>query len=57
MKIILLLIIIIYLIGFVIIFLLHTQMPVTLGLALMRAIFWPIWVTTGWPNGSPLPMD
>lgn len=39
------------------IFLMHTQMPVTFGLALLRSILWPIWIFTGWPSGSPLPRD
>jgi hypothetical protein len=47
----------IYGIGFVGVFCLHTQLPATLGLALLRSAFWPLWVTTGWPHGQPLPMD
>lgn len=30
---------------------------VTFGLALLRSLVWPIWITTGWPRGAPLPMD
>lgn len=30
---------------------------VTFGLALLRSLVWPIWITTGWPRGEPLPMD
>lgn len=43
--------------GFLLIFAMHTQMPVTFGLALLRSLVWPIWIVTGWPHGSPLPMD
>lgn len=25
--------------------------PVTIGLALLRGLLWPIWVLTGWPQG------
>lgn len=38
------------------IFSMHTQMPATLGLALMRSILWPIWIAGGL-RGTPLPMD
>lgn len=27
------------------------------GLALFRALVWPIFWTTGWPSGQRLPMD
>lgn len=48
----------IYVLGFVLIFWLNANIgPVTLGLALLRAAVWPIWVTTGWPAGVPLTMD
>jgi hypothetical protein len=30
---------------------------VTPALALVRALVWPIFWATGWPHGSPLPMD
>ena len=30
---------------------------VTLPLALLRAAVWPIFWATGWPHGTPLPMD
>jgi hypothetical protein len=30
---------------------------VTLGLAFLRAAIWPVWIATGHPHGSPLPMD
>lgn len=46
-----------YALGGVAVFWLHTQLPVTLGLALARSAVWPIWITTGWPHGQPLPMD
>lgn len=31
--------------------------PVTLGLALLRAALWPIFLATGWPGGMRFPMD
>lgn len=48
-----------YCLGFVVTFAGHVvflQM-VTPGLALLRAAVWPIFLTTGWPSGEPLPMD
>lgn len=48
---------VVYLIGVVLTFMMHTQMPVTLGLALLRSFLWPLWITTGIPHGTPLPMD
>lgn len=30
---------------------------VTFGLALLRSLVWPVWITTGRPCGTPLPMD
>lgn len=47
----------IYLLGGVGVFAMHTQMPVTFGLALLRSVAWPVWVVLGIPAGSPLPMD
>jgi hypothetical protein len=42
----------IYLVGFGAIFALNIAMgPVTLGLSLLRAIVWPLWVLTGIPHG------
>lgn len=35
----------------------NSQLPVTLPLALLRSIVWPIWLTTGWPHGQRMPMD
>lgn len=35
---------------------LYLQM-VTPGLAAMRALAWPVWMTTGWPRGEPTGMD
>lgn len=46
-----------YLIGALGTFWLHTQMPVTFGVALVRSFLWPAWVLTGWPHGAPMPMD
>lgn len=49
----------IYVVGFTFTFWLHTQTPGmhTLGLVLLRSSVWPIFLTTGRPHGSPLPMD
>lgn len=45
----------IYFLGFGAIFVLNVAMgPVTLGLCLLRAILWPLWVLTGIPHGVPL---
>lgn len=38
------------------IFIMHTQMPVTFWLAVLRSMFWPIWIAGGL-QGAPLPMD
>lgn len=49
----------IYVAGFLVTFVGHLvflQM-VTPSLALMRAIVWPIFWVTGWPHGTPMPMD
>lgn len=49
----------VYVVGVVATLLLHMiylQM-VTLGLAMFRAVVWPIFWTIGWPHGAPLPMD
>lgn len=46
-----------YVVGIALVFMLHTQMPVTFGLALVRAFAWPLWILFGWPRGAPLPMD
>jgi len=40
----------------VMIFVMHTQMPATFALALLRSIFWPMWIAGGL-QGTPLPMD
>jgi len=49
----------IYMIGVVVVFCFHVAFlqMVTPNLALMRAAIWPIFWATGWPHGSPLPMD
>lgn len=57
MKIVLKLVLTLYVVGAVGIFALHTQMPVTFGLAVLRSALWPVWVTTGRPQGEPLRMD
>lgn len=38
------------------VFAMHTQMPATLGLALLRSALWPVWMAGGL-RGVPLPMD
>ena len=48
---------VIYAVLIVVVFVIHTQMPVTFGLAVLRSIFWPMWVLFGVPHGAPLPMD
>lgn len=49
----------IYAIGFVLMFMITTQLPNTFGLALLRSAAWPISIIRRevWPKGSPLPMD
>jgi hypothetical protein len=49
----------VYMIGAVVVFCFHVAslQMVTPGLALLRAAVWPIFWATGWPHGSPLPMD
>lgn len=48
----------IYLAGFAAIFAINICVgPVTLGLALLRALVWPIWWLTGLPHGAPMTMD
>lgn len=42
-----------YIVGAMGIFAMHTQMPVTFGLAVLRSVLWPVWVTTGRPHGEP----
>jgi hypothetical protein len=49
----------IYATGFVLFFGMHLiflQM-VTPELALLRSLAWPVFWATGWPHGTPLPMD
>lgn len=57
MRLLLSLLAVLYLAGFLFVLWIHTQMPVTLGLALVRAAAWPVWITVGWPHGESLPMD
>lgn len=48
----------IYLAGFAFFFWIElTVGPVTPGLALLRALVWPIFWLTGWPHGQHLRMD
>ena len=53
MKIILKLAFVLYIAGAIGIFALHTVSPVTLGLAAARSVLWPVWITTGHPQGEP----
>jgi len=47
----------VYAIGFVVILSLNLAIgPVTTGLAAARAALWPLWVSTGIPNGQRLPI-
>ena len=48
---------VIYAVLVVVVFAIHTQMPVTFGLAVLRSVLWPAWVLFGVPHGAPLPMD
>lgn len=38
------------------VFAMHTQMPATFGLALLRSVLWPVWVCGGL-QGMRLRMD
>lgn len=48
-----------YVAGFVVVLAFHLNFlqMVTPPLALLRAAVWPIYWATGWPHGSPVPMD
>lgn len=47
-----------YLLGFAVILVANlTVGPLTFSLCLARALVWPVWITTGWPHGTPLRMD
>lgn len=47
-----------YIVGFGAVFVFHLSQlqMVTPGLAAYRALVWPVWVATGRPRGSPVPM-
>lgn len=49
----------VYMTGLVVVFCGHIAFlqMVTPSLALLRAAVWPIFLATGWPHGTPLPMD
>lgn len=48
----------IYLIGFAFVFSIEIMAgPVTFGLALVRALVWPLYLFFGIPKGVRLPMD
>ena len=38
------------------VFAMHTQMPVTFWLAVLRSVLWPVWVAGGL-RGTPIPFD
>lgn len=56
MKLLLLVFIVAYISTAVLVFTMHTQMPVTFWLAVLRSVLWPLWVM-GLLKGSPMPMD
>ena len=49
----------VYIFGFVAMLLVHMMFlqMVTFPLVLLRALGWPIFIVTGWPQGVPLTMD
>lgn len=48
----------VYVVGFVLFFWAEITMgPVTPGLALFRAVVWPVYWATGWPHGVHARMD
>jgi hypothetical protein len=49
----------IWVMGAILVFAFHARylQMVTPGLALLRAVVWPLYLTTGWPRGTPLSMD
>lgn len=59
MKILFLTLLTIYILGFMGTFLFHVFLlqMVTFELALLRSFVWPIFFLTGWPRGTPMPMD
>ncbi len=49
---------VLYLIGFALVFSMEVAVgPVTPGLALLRAIVWPLYIATGIPKGERSRMD
>lgn len=56
MKIALSLIAGVYIVVALLVFIMHTQMPVTFGLAVVRSVLWPVWMAGGL-QGERLPMD
>jgi hypothetical protein len=56
MKYVIVVFVMFYFVMVIAIFVMHTQMPVTFWLAVLRSVFWPIWVAGGL-KGRPLPMD
>lgn len=51
-------VVVLYVVGFVLVFLVSASGPATPALSLYRAAVWPISLATGWqPKGERLPMD
>lgn len=50
---------VIYVVGFVFTFWLNMHLPVTVGLAFLRSVLWPVWLASRgkWLSGERLPMD
>lgn len=58
MKDVLALVAVVYVVGFIAVLWFNLMIgPLTFGLCLLRALVWPVWVTTGYPHGAPLMMD
>jgi hypothetical protein len=48
----------IYIAGFLLVLWMNIASgPVTLGLSLLRAVVWPLYLATGWPHGVVGGMD
>lgn len=46
---------VLYLVIAIGVFVMHTQMPVTFWLAILRSVLWPVWIAGGL-RGRPLPI-
>ena len=49
--------IVLYAMGFVGVFILNTNLPVSFAMVVLRALVWPVWLVFDWPRGDKLPMD